>query len=175
MAVWYATINIDVPCFFCSIFDDSGSTMYPQRAGGSGCRPVKQIALSRALTESLQSRLTHVSGTRDSCYWSMYRDILPVDLPGNRAWIATIEEEDASIDYNLLQEFSISATTSEMLAWLRSKLLLRKIDEIVVVDLTLPQFTIPVVFVIAPGLEYRVENSLYTPGPHMRQFLIDWT
>ena len=42
----------------------------PRRWSGSGCHPSREVALSRALTEAAQSRLTFLSGARDDLTYS---------------------------------------------------------------------------------------------------------
>ena len=46
--IWYATTNIDLPVFTCTVADRTGRTLYPIRTNGHGCHPLKSIALSRA-------------------------------------------------------------------------------------------------------------------------------
>ena len=53
--VWYMTTTVEVPAFCCVIADEKHRTWYPQRASGFGCHPKKDIALSRAITEALQT------------------------------------------------------------------------------------------------------------------------
>lgn len=50
-----------LPCFVCFIW----SPEYPVVCAGSGCHSSAEVALSRALTEAVQTRLTGISGTRD--------------------------------------------------------------------------------------------------------------
>ena len=44
-------------------------------AMGGGCHPDRGIALSRALTEAAQSRLTLIAGSRDDCPPGHYREL----------------------------------------------------------------------------------------------------
>jgi ribosomal protein S12 methylthiotransferase accessory factor len=44
----------------------------------------------------------------------------------------------------------------------------------IVVDLTRPEFGLPVLRVIVPGLEDGVETPGYEPGPRARQALEAW-
>ena len=65
VVVWHAASKLRLPCFVCTLFDRHGNTCYLHRASGSGCHLYRRIALSRAITEALQSRLTHIVGGRD--------------------------------------------------------------------------------------------------------------
>jgi ribosomal protein S12 methylthiotransferase accessory factor YcaO len=84
----------------CLVYDDRGSTFYQQRASGSGCHPYRRIALSRAITEALQSRLTHISGVRDDVYWSSYRHDLRTDEPSTKRWIGEVQSEPECVEFS---------------------------------------------------------------------------
>lgn len=63
-AIWDMTCHLKIPAFFCLIKDANpftGLTLF----SGKGCHFNKDIALSRAITEAAQSRLTVISGARD--------------------------------------------------------------------------------------------------------------
>jgi len=49
---------------------DSDPTRRLPAAAGHGCHPCRAVALSRALTEAAQSRLTMISGSRDDVTWA---------------------------------------------------------------------------------------------------------
>ncbi|MGW4568202.1 YcaO-like family protein [Streptomyces sp. NPDC004561] len=53
--------SYDIPVFAAYIRSEG----YPVVFAGSGCHVLPEIALSRALTETAQSRLTCITGTRD--------------------------------------------------------------------------------------------------------------
>ena len=61
LAVYDLTFDIGVPV----ILVDLMARDLPQIWRGAGCHPSPQIALSRALTEAAQARLTYISGARD--------------------------------------------------------------------------------------------------------------
>lgn len=64
VSVWDMTSKLDIPAYYCIIQDNNpftGLTYF----SGKGCHFDKYIALSRALTEAAQSRLTIISGARD--------------------------------------------------------------------------------------------------------------
>jgi ribosomal protein S12 methylthiotransferase accessory factor len=61
--------RFDVPCFACYLWrEDMPSTM----AIGSGAHSDPAVALSRAVTEAAQSRLTAIAGTRDDISAQLY-------------------------------------------------------------------------------------------------------
>lgn len=54
----------DIPCFAAALVDpDVGSPVFVN--GGFGCHPIPEVALTRALCEAVQSRLTVIHGGRD--------------------------------------------------------------------------------------------------------------
>jgi ribosomal protein S12 methylthiotransferase accessory factor len=64
-----------------------------------------------------------------------------------------------------------SDTLDEDVAWELDRLRSAGIDRVVVVDLTKPEFGIPVVRVIIPGLEGSMESPAYAPGARARRQL----
>ena len=171
VAVWSASDELQVPCFSCTVFDVRGQTFYPQRASGHGCHPYRRIALSRAITEALQSRLTHIAGGRDDMFWSFYRDVLPVDNAKGRAWLEEMRDESQSVRFDDVEEAPPLATIDAMLEWTLASLRAAGISQAVAVDLEQERFGIPVVHVTIPGLEGLIGKPGYTPGPRMQQFL----
>ena len=61
LAVFGFTSRLQVPVVFVELVLPD----LPRRWIGSGCHPAPEVALSRALTEAAQSRLTYISGARD--------------------------------------------------------------------------------------------------------------
>jgi ribosomal protein S12 methylthiotransferase accessory factor len=171
VVVWCATQELMLPCFVCTLFDRHGNTYYPHRATGSGCHPYRRIALSRAITEALQSRLTHITGGRDDMYWSIYRDRLRVDDEAGRAWGDSLVCEPECIGFDDVPEAMSMATIDALLDWVLGVLRSKGLPQVIVVDLTQSQIGIPVVHVSVPGLEGPISKAGYTPGPRMQQLL----
>ena len=166
-----ATSDIPVPCFTCTVFDHRGQTLYPQRASGYGCHPYRRIALARAITEALQSRLALIAGGREDMFWSYYRDVLPVDNERGRAWAQALEAEATHARFDDVPEAPAFATLEEMLQWTLAALRAAGFSQAVVVDLTQRQIDITVVHVTVPGLEGQIGEPGYTPGPRMQRLL----
>jgi ribosomal protein S12 methylthiotransferase accessory factor len=61
IALWVLLSRIGIPCFCCRIW----SPDFPVMAEGSGAHSSAEVALSRAVTEAAQSRLTMIAGSRD--------------------------------------------------------------------------------------------------------------
>ena len=96
---FYVTQDMAVPCFMCMVFDHRAHTLYPQRAAGFGCHPYRRIALSRAITEALQSRLTFIAGARDDVYWGRSSNRLRVDDAWGMDWARSLEVKARETDY----------------------------------------------------------------------------
>lgn len=169
--VWLATTNISVPTFTCSVWDSKMKTPYPFRAGGHGTHPYKRVAILRAVTEALQSRLTHIAGGRDDMYWEKYSSILPTYLPQNQKYISYIREEAESIDYRAIPEAPKLDSIDGSLRWLLEKVKADASSDCLVVDLTREGSPVHVVQVIVPGLELSAKRNFYSPGKRMMAFL----
>jgi len=155
----------------CIVFDRSAKTFYPQRASGSGCHPYRRIALSRAITEALQSRLTLIAGGRDDAYWSLYQDGLRVDDKAGRTWGDTLVGEAEGLYFEDVLEAPAMTSIEAMLEWVLNRLSDARLDEVVVVDLTQSHIQIPVVHVTVAGMEGPITKAGYTPGPRMQALL----
>ena len=171
VAVWYASVTIDVPCFVCAIADTSGNTLYPQHAAGYGCHISKEIALLRAITEAAQSRLTFISGTRDDLFVRIYENDIRVDAPSNRAWLQSIQSSGEDISYNDLPDFSHFITFSEAIEYIASCMLDDGITDVLALDLTNETIGVPVIHVVAPHAEFDVGSAIAEPGLRLCSFL----
>lgn len=171
VAVWHTTQEVSVPSFACVVFDRNAKTFYPQRASGSGCHPYRRIALSRAITEALQSRLTVIAGGREDVYWSAYQSVVRADDEAGRTWGDTVVGEAACIDFEHVPEAPPMTSIEALLDWVLEKLADAGLGETIVVDLTQKQIQIPVVHVTVAGAEGPITKTGYTPGPRMQALL----
>jgi YcaO-like protein with predicted kinase domain len=143
-----ATLDgLGLPCFRAVIFDsDPGPFRRTVVAGGYGCHLARPVALSRALTEAAQSRLTYVAGSRD--------DLQPEEA--ERAMDPALAAEMAALargkrDFNSVPTHEFE-TFEEDVNFLLGRLEAAGFDRALVYDLTLAEFGIPVVRVLVPGL-----------------------
>ncbi|HYL81775.1 MAG TPA: YcaO-like family protein, partial [Candidatus Acidoferrum sp.] len=66
VAVWDITSDAGIPAFLSASIDRREDRLPALYASlGAGCHPARHIALLRALTETAQSRLTYITGSRD--------------------------------------------------------------------------------------------------------------
>ena len=170
---FYVTQDMAVPCFMCMVFDHRAHTLYPQRAAGFGCHPYRRIALSRAITEALQSRLTFIAGARDDVYWADYRNRLRVDDAWGMDWARSLEVKARETDYADVPEAPAMPDLAALLAWTLARLREQGFERALAVELTQEAWNIPVVHVTVPGLEGLILKPSYTPGPRMQAFLAE--
>lgn len=162
--VHYLESDVGIPVFYCTIWDDRDTAFYPQRASGSGCHLYKHKALSRAITEAAQSRLTHISGARDDMYWRKFMEHLPVSSKRNRSlidWEANVESQKK---FHEIKEAPIFNLASSALMWIATQIESVTARGAWFVDLSDVDRKIFVAQVICPLMEISSDRALYMPG-----------
>ncbi len=156
------TSDIGVPSFDCVITDPARrATVHHHRAGGHGCHLDKNIALSRALTEAAQSRLTLIAGSRDDiAHRSYQRGIDPWAKRSDQLSPPT----KAFREVPSLATDSMVSDVQTHLERLRSV----GIERVIAVNLTKPEFPLFVVRVVIPGLEHMHNATGFAPGARAR-------
>ncbi|HVR99467.1 MAG TPA: YcaO-like family protein, partial [Thermoanaerobaculia bacterium] len=114
---------------------------------GSGCHTSPDVALSRALTEAAQSRLTYIAGSRD--------DILNLGA-GSRSYLAfeALVEPPGERALAGVPDLSTTSVASDL-----DRVVERLVDhgyEPFYVDLTRPEIGVPVTAAFVPGLRDHV-------------------
>jgi len=167
--VWDVTNDVGIPAFFCFITDRSPSPLRPIPFGaGAGCHPCKKIALLRALTEAAQCRLTAIAGSRDDFFRSKYdffRDNKTESL--NQNFLA---HNGSLRDFRAIVN-SEGETLLDDVEWELQRLESLRLQRVLVVNLTRPEFRIPVVRVVIPGLEPGCSSLDYSFGRRARTVL----
>ena len=160
--VWDVASDIRLPSFLCLATSDDG--VEPEL--GSGCHADADVALSRALTEAAQARLTRISGARDDFAEASYRPAARAGrdeaarrwsrAPATRAFHRAPDCAGPTLRHDLDEALKrLRAAGIRQAAW---------------VDLTQPALGIPVARVIIPGLEgpWTPPGGEYTPGARAR-------
>ena len=161
--VWNVTTDIAIAAFLCEIRDVSaGDPQRPTRFHGSGCHADRSIALARALTEAAQTRLTYITGIRDDLSPAEYRTV-----PGDElrdALLDALAQESRADARSLTCRTSPPTISATICAghWAGSRQ--PASTESIAVDLTRPEFMIPVVRLVIPGLEWDPHHPNYRPG-----------
>jgi len=163
------TSDVGLPCFTCDIAENPDHAVLPlYAAGGHGCHPRREVALLRALTEAVQSRLTMIAGSRDDMFRTQYERSR--DRRALTALWAAVTEGDATRvfqDAPTFEHDSFEEDVALEVASLRAV----GVDEVVLVDLTREEFDIPVVRAIAPSLEFAESATGYRPRERARAWL----
>lgn len=163
--VWNVTSDVGIASFFCLLMSRDGENTEPEF--GSGCHPARQVALLRALTEAAQARTTYISGSRDDFAPEIYSAAARAERM--RACRDLMTRDTGMQDFHEVPTFESDAISDDI-AWTQRRLRAIGIDQVVVVDLSLERFRIPVVRVVIPGLEgaYKGEHSDYAAGARAR-------
>jgi ribosomal protein S12 methylthiotransferase accessory factor len=160
--VWNVTTDIGVPAFHAWVeAPRTGQPLAVSGFKGHGCHPFAGIALSRALTEAAQGRLTMIAGVRDDIDPGAYD---PKDDPSPPEEPTTTP----SGDYRSVASLDGSSPRA-LVEVITRRLAAIGLARVVVVDLTRPEFEIPVARVIVPGLEGAPFARRYRPGPRALQ------
>jgi ribosomal protein S12 methylthiotransferase accessory factor len=163
--LWDVTSDIGVPAFICDIpaaTDDPSGGL--RRFRGSGCHPNRAIALARAMTEAAQTRLTYIAGIRDDLldYTESAKDKLGAALLDA---VSQAVEARAFADVPNLDADDVMVD----LRWELERLRAVGVERAIAVDLTRPDFSIPVVRMVIPGLEWDCNHPRYFPGSRARR------
>ena len=165
VGVWDVTSDIDLPCFVALAMAPGGADGVEPELG-SGCHADRDIALSRALSEAAQARLTRISGARDDFAPDGYDDVARADrLDMAAEWMrapARRSFRDAPS--------CAGPTLRHDLDTALQRLASAGLRQVAYVDLSQAEFGIPVARVIVPGLEgpWTPEGGDYTPGKRAR-------
>ncbi len=169
VGAWDMTSDVGLPAFLVRIVQREESPVHTIRpAVGMGCHAAREIALSRALTEAAQSRLTFISGARDDMARGEYERHL--DPAMHARWHSLITQgagRRAFTDAPGVQ----GRTIEDDLAFQLGRLKAVGIEEAVAVDLSRPEFGIPVVRVVIPGLEGVADRGDCVLGERARRIV----
>lgn len=166
VGVWDITSDVGVPTFECVVVDRESHAWRPAYAtSGVGCHPAKAVALLRALTEAAQGRLIYITGARDDRDRQAYASACDPHFAA--AVRDRIARQSDRCDFRGLPDYQHAGFAAEV-RWLLARLVEAGIDQVIVVDLRRPEFRVPVVRVVIPGLEGISDAPGYAPGPRAR-------
>jgi YcaO-like protein with predicted kinase domain len=166
VAAWDMTTDLKVPAYGALVLELPNQPNWRNVgfAYGFGCHLSPGIALLRALTEAVQSRVGLIAGSRDDFYRDLYQHATDEGL------LADMEADISgpSPRQDFASQPSLAADSfEEDLATLLAALGRVGIESVVVVDLTKPEVGIPVVKVVVPGLE-GIYDPQCSPGKRAR-------
>lgn len=161
--VWDITSDTGVPAYSCQIVEcpDAARWRSIGPAAGHGCHLSPAVALMRALTEAVQSRLTLISGSRDDAFYRAYEAFADRDNI-ERAW-TRLKRTEKRVSFGSRIPLD-TATFEDDARALLDRLRSTGVTSAVVVDLTRHTLRVPVVKVVVPGLEGHRESIGYRPS-----------
>ena len=166
VGVWEITSDVGVPAFICRTLQVEGPRSHTVRpASGMGCHPSRKVALLRALTEAAQSRLTFISGARDDMPRDEYERFLHPQT--QKQWRHVLGDGTGVRKFCEAPTWE-KDTFDDDVDWELERLRAVGIEQVIVVNLAKPEFEIPVVRMIIPGLEGIDHSPKYAPGPRAR-------
>jgi ribosomal protein S12 methylthiotransferase accessory factor len=152
VAAWDITSDTGLPAFLCHVLEsEDGPGLLSRPAEGHGCHPDRTVALTRALTEAAQARVTVISGARDDIARDRYGrayDMTEID-----AWRRMLRDQAGPCRFTDVDSF-VHPTFDADLTFILARLQACGVEEAIVVDLS-PRESAPfaVVRVVVPGLE----------------------
>ncbi|MGF1658560.1 MAG: YcaO-like family protein [Rubrimonas sp.] len=160
-AIWETTSDVGVPAFFVWIMErEDGIGGAARSAIGQGCHLYPAIALSRALTEAAQHRLTVISGARDDLGAEEYEAPDPEIQALRRQLLA----EGATPRRFVPAPAFASDHLGEDAAFIVERLAAVGVTEVFALDLSKPEIGVAVTRAVIPGLEGPHDHARYAPG-----------
>lgn len=171
LAAFDMTTDLAIPCYGAVLFDKPGSLRAMGYFWGFGCHLDPSVALSRAVTEAVQCRLTEITGARE--------DIEPEDFQRNRddGELAAMQARiSAAHPRRRLADRPARYTASFEgdLAVLCNALRGAGIGDAAVVDLSQPDIGLPVVKVVVPELEGLFLSPKQSLRPRGKRLMKGW-
>jgi YcaO-like protein with predicted kinase domain len=150
--IWDLTNVGGMACFLCEIVDREETLRQVPMARGFGCHSSADVALSRAICEAAQSRVTMIAGSRDDMSQGdhLYRIEQRRQLIGDHH---TRESTPARHLFRRVPSREFESFEQEC-DWLGTTLVSAGFEEPIVVDLSKPGWPVHVVKVIVPGMRF---------------------
>jgi ribosomal protein S12 methylthiotransferase accessory factor len=161
------TTDLEVPTFVAAGWETAAGRTHFHN--GLGTHPDARVAVTRALTELAQSRLTIFQGVREDIDRVAERDGL-VDRPSQSLWFARGPQKSfAAIRTHRTHDIL------DDIRFMSDQLDAAGLKHVIAVDLTRSEVGFPVVKVIVPGLEHwaarHFDPDLIVLGPRARRYL----
>lgn len=161
MALWDITSDIGIPTYACMVLDGS-RWRAKSLTHGFGTHLSPQIAMTRALTEAAQCRLTEIAGSRDDIPLDQYEQ--SVDPRKIQRIIKYLKTPPPTLDFSIRSDRATGSFEGDVEVLLDA-LQAAGLDSVIVVDLTREDVGVPVVKAIVPGLEICLQRKDVPHGP----------
>jgi ribosomal protein S12 methylthiotransferase accessory factor len=151
------TTNVGVPVVYAVMSPSEGADRHFDAASGAACHPVAAVAATKAIVEAAQTHITNIAGARDDIVNAEYESglsrsirVLTKAQPNGRPAPTGLASEEPPRD---------------LLRFVRQGLRRAGLNRIVTVRLGSDRLGIEVVKAFVPGLEDRLTNRHWRPGP----------
>jgi ribosomal protein S12 methylthiotransferase accessory factor len=146
--------KLEVPCFMARI--GAKGAPDPMLAKGRGAHPLPEIALSRAITEAVQCRITVISGSRDDTFPWIYNRQGPAE--GGRE---PVEDTTCPLHMADVPRPPRFESFTETLRWTLARLEHHGLTETCFFNHQRPEYgNVPVVSVVCPGLRMVIAEHM---------------
>ncbi len=150
------TVDTEVPVYRAQVYDPSGSV---PSSHGYGAHLDPEVAMVRALTEAAQTRAILISGARDDIFHQYYTVVRLQRNSNSEAY--TLESNPPTVDARV-RKSQATFTFEEDIEIILERLKQVGLNQVIVFDLSLPEWETSVVRVIVPGLEASFHTT-YNP------------
>ncbi len=155
--VWDITSDVGVPAYGCAIMEDPREPAWRALGlyQGFGCHLDAPVALARALSEAVQTRVSYISGSRDDFFPHDYARTTDEPLL-RQIWDELDQPPAESVDFSGAPRLA-AATFEADLRLLLDRLRAGGSRQVLVVNLSRPELGIPVVKLLVPGRATRLD------------------
>ena len=158
LALFDCTLDTDIPVYMAWLWDCRSRGFGMHEGYGSHIEP--EVAIIRAITEAIQSRVVLISGSRDNIFRHEFRRAQYADNEQQVAWLRDLGPTVAARKCRGLPMPRFEEDTNELMR----RLTRCGLNQVLVVELTEAGFFGRVVKVVIPGME-RPMTSNYDAGP----------
>ena len=149
LEVWDIRTKMNIPAYL-TILHNADEIRNVGMMMGSGAHFSSVVALSRAITEAAQARLTIISGSRDDQTPRVYEKIKRIRGDFDAIFAKTRLEKIPFIETPHPQDVSFAQCLSDLVQQIKQ----HGFEQVIVYNHTREEIGIPVVHVMVPGLRY---------------------
>jgi YcaO-like protein with predicted kinase domain len=156
VAIWDLTSDIGIPVYGCAILEDPREPAWRALGlyQGFGCHLDPEVAVIRAVTEAVQTRVTYIAGSRDDFFPFDYDRATDEEIL-HGIWADLTRPRRRWVDLRRAPRLA-RETFEDDLRVVVDRLVAAGCSRVVVVDLTRAELGVPVVKCLVPGRAKRV-------------------
>lgn len=158
------TTDIGVPAVYAVLADANGTSRHFDVATGAACHPLAAIAAQRAIIEAAQTRISIISGSRDDIVAGDYLAGLSRDVSVLAAPLSTQRRGPGDLQ--------VARPEAGLIQAVRDALDRAGLGQIAGFPLGGERLGIHVLRAFVPGLEDRLSNRNWRPGPRAARAML---